>query len=89
DVRAFIGLVRYLDKFLPHLAEHTAILTPLTTKDAEKAWPGWTDTHNVAFRAIKKLVTSAECLTVIDHENMRDNRVFVSTDASDWATGAL
>ena len=34
DVRAFLGLVRYISDFLPKLADHTVILTPLTTKEA-------------------------------------------------------
>jgi hypothetical protein len=34
DVRAFLGLVRYISAFLPRLADHTTILTPLTTKEA-------------------------------------------------------
>ena len=89
DVRAFIGLVRYMDKFLPRLAEYTKILTPLTTKDAEKQWPGWSGAHQVAFDEIKRLITSRECLTVIDHNNMGENKIFVCTDASDWATGAI
>lgn len=89
DVRSFIGLVRYVDKFLPRLAEYTAVLTPLTTKDADKDWPGWNHTHQAAFDAIKKLITSRECLTVIDHNNMGENKIFVCTDASDWATGAI
>lgn len=33
DVRQFLGLVRYLAVFLPNLAEHTSILTPLTQKE--------------------------------------------------------
>lgn len=89
DVRSFLGLVRYMDKFLPRLSEYTAILTPLTTKDAEKSWPGWTEAHQTAFDAVKRLITSRECLTVIDHNNMGDNKIFVCTDASDWATGAI
>jgi hypothetical protein len=32
EVRSFLGLVRYIAVFLPHLADHTVILTPLTTK---------------------------------------------------------
>lgn len=88
DVRAFIGLVRFMDKFLPHLARFTVELTPLTTKDAEREWPGWSARHQVAFDGIKKLVTSSDCLTVIDYDDLENNSIFVHTDASDWATGA-
>ena len=88
DVRSFLGLVRYISSFLPSLAMHTLTLTPLTTKDAEKTFT-WADAHQRPFEAIKRVVVSCECLTVIDHSNMGSNRVFVSTDASDFATGAV
>ena len=45
DVRSFLGLVRYIATFLPKLADHTVILTPLTTKEARKAFPAWTTAH--------------------------------------------
>lgn len=89
DVRAFLGLVRYIAAYLPQLAEHTRILTPLTRKEFKNNFPAWDDELNFAFEAIKKLVVSRECLTVIDHENPGDNRIFVTTDASDWRTGAV
>ncbi|PSS03898.1 hypothetical protein PHLCEN_2v3942, partial [Hermanssonia centrifuga] len=88
DVRAFLGSVRYISNFLPALARHTAILNSLTTKEAEKDF-AWTNTHFVAFKAVKELVTSRECLTVIDHNNLGNNRIFVSCDASDFCSGAV
>src|ERR1700683_5131870 len=88
DVRAFLGIVRYISNFLPKLADHTSILTPLTMKDARKHFPPWTPEHQHAFEAIKALVISRECLTVIDHDNLGQNKIFVTCDASDWRTGA-
>ncbi|TFY77464.1 hypothetical protein EWM64_g6549 [Hericium alpestre] len=88
DVRSFLGLVCYISAFLPALAEHTAVLTPLTTKEAEKSWPMWTNLHADTFEAIKQLVISCECLTVIDHDNPGNNQIFVTCDASDRRTGA-
>ena len=88
DVRGFLGLVRYVSVFLPNLADHTCILTPLTTKDAKKLFPAWTSTHQEAFKVIKALVVSAECLTTIDHDCPGDNKIFVTCDASDWRIGA-
>jgi hypothetical protein len=67
DVRSFLGLVRYIAVFLPHLADHTTVLIPLTTKECEKDFPTWSSTHQIAFDAIKSLIVSHECLTVIDH----------------------
>jgi hypothetical protein len=45
DVRSFLGLVQYIAAFLPNLAEHTTVLTPLTMKDCEKNFPAWTSEH--------------------------------------------
>lgn len=89
DVRAFVGLVRYIAAFLPQLAEHTCILTPLTTKEATACFPEWTVVHQAAFDAIKSLVTSRECLTVVNHENPGNNKIYVTCDASDWRSGAM
>jgi len=88
DVRAFLGLVRYIAVFLPRLADHTTVLMPLTTKECCKAFPNWTAEHDDAFNTIKGLVLSAECLTTIDHTDPGDNKIFVTCDASDWQTGA-
>ncbi|KIP01230.1 hypothetical protein PHLGIDRAFT_59404, partial [Phlebiopsis gigantea 11061_1 CR5-6] len=65
DVRSFLGLVRYIANHLPAVAAHTRILNDLTTKEAEESFV-WSDNHTVAFEAVKQLVTSSECLTVID-----------------------
>jgi hypothetical protein len=89
EVRSFLGLVRYIATFLPHWAEHTAVLTPLTNKECNKRFPAWSATHQNAFEAIKALVVSHECLTVIDHTSPGDNKIFVTCDASDLRTGAV
>lgn len=88
EVRSFLGLVRYVASFLPRLAELTTVLNSLTTKEAEKDFV-WTEKHDRAFDAVKALVLGHDCLTVIDHGNMGDNRIFVCTDASDFCTGAV
>src|SRR5882762_352988 len=77
DVRSFLGLVQYISWFLPKLADHTCVLTPLTTKEARRHFPTWTAEHQRAFEAIKALVVSRECLTTIDHAQLGKNRVFV------------
>ena len=82
-----MGLVRYASLFLPKLADYTAILTPLTTKAAKCAFPEWTSDHQNVFQAIKGIVVSRECLTIINHENMGKNKVFVTCDASGWLRG--
>jgi hypothetical protein len=89
DIRSFLGLVRYLDQFLPSLADHTRLLTPLTTKMSEQTWPGWDNMHQKAFDTIKCLVVSRDCLTTIDHDNLGENKIYVTCDASDWRVGAM
>ncbi|PSS37019.1 hypothetical protein PHLCEN_2v1132 [Hermanssonia centrifuga] len=88
DVRAFLGLVRYISNFLPALAQHTSVLNSLTTKEAEKDFCS-TDTYLSAFNAVKHLVTSREWLTVIDHNNIGSNEIFVSCDASNLCLGVV
>jgi hypothetical protein len=88
NVRGFLGLTRYLAAFLPALAEHTSILTPLTTKECDREFPIWTSEHQKAFEAIKQLVTGVECLTVINYDDTT-KKIFVTTDASDRRTGAV
>jgi Reverse transcriptase (RNA-dependent DNA polymerase) len=39
DVHAFLGLVRYLNAFLPHLTMQSEILSCLITKECEKRFP--------------------------------------------------
>jgi hypothetical protein len=89
DIQQFLGLVRYLNAFLPRLAFQSSILSKLTTKECEKKFPPWSDEFQSAFEKIKNIVVSRECLTVIDHEKLDSNKVFLTTDASDLCTGAV
>jgi hypothetical protein len=88
NICGFLGLTRYIAAFLPALAEHTSVLTQLTTKECDRNFPPWTEMHQQAFDAIKQLVTSAECLTVIDYEDP-EKKIFLTTDASERRTGAV
>ena len=87
EVQAFLGLVHYIALFLPKLAKHTYVLTPVTNKSAKASF-AWTADHHSAFKSIKALIAGADCLTVVDHENPGKNKIFVTCDASNWHTGA-
>jgi len=89
EVHAFLGLIRYVADFLPLLADHTMTLSPLTHKSADSEFPPWTSLHQHAFEAIKSLILSCDCLTTIDHDNIGDNKIFVTCDTSDRRTGAV
>src|ERR1700677_4092673 len=41
------------------------------------------------FESIRKLVLSRDCLTTIDHDNLGENKIFVTCDASKRCTGAV
>ena len=86
-VWAFLGLVWYIASFLPKLADHTYILTPLTNKCAKTHF-SWTADHQCAFESIKALVVRADCLTVMDHTNPGKNKHFVTCNVSNWHMGA-
>lgn len=85
----FMGLVRYISSFLPTLVEHTIILTPLTCKECNMDFLKWTAVHQYAFDAIKRLVVSHDCLTVINHKNPGDNKILATCDASKRQTGTI
>ena len=89
DVRAFLGLVRYLNAFLPRLAMQSEILSCLTTKECDRKFPTWTASFQTAFDKIKDIVISRECLTVIDHAQLDTNKIFITADASNTATGTV
>jgi hypothetical protein len=89
EVQQFLGLVKYLNAFLPRLALQSSILSRLTTKECAKSFPPWNDTYQNAFDKIKEIVVSRECLTVIDHNKLDTNKIFLTTDASDRCTGAV
>ena len=89
EVQQFLGLVQYIAIFLPKLAEHTWVLNTLTTKECLKSFPNWTAKHKRAFQGVKDLVVSRECLMVINHDLPGENRIFVTTDASDYCSGAV
>ena len=84
EVQRFLGLVHYLNTFLPK----SEILTALTLKSCEKKFPPWTQKFEDTFQSIKHIVVSRECLTVIDHDD-KSKKIFLTTDALDTVSGAV
>ena len=89
QTRSFLGLVRYVSSFLPNLAQHSATLSDLITKTADKHFSVWTDNHQHAFDSIKQLLVSQDCLTTIDFTLMPEYRIYVTTDASNTCSGTV
>lgn len=55
DVKSFLVLILYIAQYLPDLAEHTRILTPLTTKSADLRFLHWTSEHQRAFQGVEDM----------------------------------
>ncbi|KAG2052513.1 hypothetical protein BDR06DRAFT_861237, partial [Suillus hirtellus] len=71
---------------LPDVAKYMCVLTMLTMKAADLHFPKRLDEHSQAFDAIKRLITSPQCLTTINHDNPGNNKIFITCNASDYAT---
>ena len=81
DVRAFLGLCSYYQKFVPHFSE---IATPLTRLTGKVKFE-WTTDCQQAFDCLKEKLTSAPILAL-----PRDDCKYVlDTDASKTAIGAV
>ncbi|GAA5978438.1 hypothetical protein JCM11641_007946 [Rhodosporidiobolus odoratus] len=87
QVQGFLGIVQYLRKFIPQLAEHTAILTPLTRKGLTRIDHLWTEKEERVFGAIKRIVTSVPVLKPVDQDS--DEPIWLMTDASKVGVGAV
>lgn len=87
QVRGFLGLVQYLRKFIPQLAEHTAILTPLTKKGVSDVPRLWGEKEERAFNAIRKIVTTLPVLRPLDQDS--NEPIWLMTDASKVGIGAV
>ena len=81
DLQTFLGMVQYLSKFLPRIAEITEPLRDLMKKHAPYAWG---PEHNQAFDNIKREIVQAPILKYYD---MKKEKV-LQTDASIKGLGA-
>ena len=76
-VQRFVGLVKYLSKFLNNLSEMCEPLCRLTHKDAE--WM-WTEEQETAFERIKKAVVGAPVLKYFDETEPTEGQGDASQD---------
>ena len=63
ELMTFLGFIQYLKKFMPNMADVSALLRKLTEKDVE--WK-WTETEENSFNKLKKLATEAPVLRFYD-----------------------
>ena len=77
-----LGMVNYLAKFTPNLAETTAPMRKLLKKDSELVWDCAQD---IFFNHMKRLITSAGTLVYYDV----NKEVTLEVDASKHGLGTL
>ncbi|KAJ8351850.1 hypothetical protein SKAU_G00233260 [Synaphobranchus kaupii] len=82
ELKAYLGLLNYYNKFLPNLATHLAPLHQLLRKDA--SWT-WGREQEKAFQRSKQLLKSAK---VLCHYSA-DRELVLACDASPYGVGAL
>ncbi|EJD03444.1 uncharacterized protein FOMMEDRAFT_85561, partial [Fomitiporia mediterranea MF3/22] len=76
NICKFLRLLYYIVVYLLYLVEYTVVLSLFTSKDCNKA-----------FKVIKSIVTSRECLTTIDY-NLSE-QIYITTNVSDSRTRAV
>ena len=81
-VQRLVGVVNYLAKFLPNLADVCKPLRDLTCKDIE--W-NWSHEHDAAFNALKEAVTTTPVLKYFNPAQ----EVTLQCDASQTGLGAV
>lgn len=81
ELQRFLGMVTYLQKFIPNMSDLTQPLRKLLEKETE--WE-WTSEQEQAIVALKKLLSSPP---VLRYYNVNDD-VTLQVDASSYALGA-
>ena len=64
ELQRFLGTINYLGKFIPNLAEKTAVLRTLLKKDS--LW-SFDEPHKKAVDYLKKLITTSPVLKFFDN----------------------
>lgn len=82
DLRSFLGLLNYYEKFLPNLAARATPLYDLLRTTSARVW---NKTQRVAFQSVKKLLQSSNVLVHFDPEK----QLILACDAFPYELGAL
>jgi len=81
SIQQFLGLVNYMADFIPHIAKHRAILTPLLSKKP----PLWGTQHLKAVQALKNHSKHLPPFHIPGHSTPR----ILQTDANNHYWGAV
>jgi hypothetical protein len=89
EVQHFCSLVCYISSFLLNVMTHICVLQKLMTTNCDQHFPQWTSQHQEAFDGIKELVAGHGCFTTIDYTLMPNQKIFITTDASDYQSSTV
>jgi hypothetical protein len=89
QVRSFLGLANYFRKFLKDYSTLVAPLTALTKQSVVWGPSTWTPQCQEVFDSVKKALTEAPTLAIIDFANHADMQLEVLCDASMVGIGAV
>ncbi|KAA5557014.1 hypothetical protein F3G48_33115, partial [Pseudomonas aeruginosa] len=82
ELRSFLGLVNFYERFVPHLHGICSDLHDLTSK--KNRWR-WTDHENRIFEDTKKCITTSQPLIAFDEKRP----LYLACDASEKGLGAV
>lgn len=82
QLRTFLGMANYYNKFIPNLATILNPLNKLLQRDTEFKW---TKECNISFNKVKEEITSEK---VLAHYNP-EQELILATDASPFGLGAI
>ncbi|XP_024892655.1 uncharacterized protein K02A2.6-like, partial [Temnothorax curvispinosus] len=82
ELRSFLGMIRYYDRFVPNLS---AILQPLNNLLQKNVKFYWSEDCEKSFQAAKRAFTSPKCLAHFDPRLP----ITLATDASPYGIGAV
>ena len=81
ELQSFLGMVNFMQPFIPHLSHHSSPLRMMLKKENEFVW---TKQENSSFQQIKTLIRKTSFLSYYD----RHKPVIVQADASQYGIGA-
>jgi hypothetical protein len=82
ELQAFLGLINFYDRFMPHKASVAEPLYRLLDKEGQ--WK-WEESHQEAFEKMRKMLSSKDTLVHYDLKK----KLILSCDASHYGLGAV
>lgn len=82
ELKRFLGMINYLQRFLPDAATHAQPLQALLKKDVD--W-NWSEAQEAAFQRLKSQITNASTLAIYEP----NAPLALENDASDYGLGSV